>query len=96
MCLPAYLLTPLAFMGRSPFAIAADNVAAPGAAEALAVKAYRMVRTESISAAAALGRCLLNYQNPIATEILEAQIRLAVQEATDLSFVPKELRQQLR
>jgi len=37
-------------------------------------------------------RCLDGYQNPVAEEVLETQMRLAVREATDLSFVPEALR----
>ena len=64
----------------------------PGAAESLVVKGYRMVRTEDIDGGEALLRCLANYQNPVAQDVLERQMRLAVQEATDLSFVPEALR----
>ena len=61
----------------------------PGAAEALVVKAYRMVRIERISPAIAIKRCLAGYQNPVPHDVLEAQMRLAVREATDLNFVPQ-------
>jgi len=64
----------------------------PGAAEALVVKAYRVARTESVAGAAALARCLDGYQNPVPEDVLEMQMRLAVREATDLSFVPEALR----
>jgi len=64
----------------------------PGAAEALVVKAYRVVRTENISAGEALARALDDYQNPVPEDVLEKQMRLAVREATDLSFVPEGLR----
>jgi len=64
----------------------------PGAAEALVVKAYRVARTKNLSAAAALARCLDGYQNPVPQDVLETQMRLAVREATDLSFVPEALR----
>jgi len=64
----------------------------PGAAEALVMKAYRMVRTEEIEGGEALMRCLASYQNPIAQDVLEKQMRLAIREATDLSFVPPALR----
>jgi hypothetical protein len=64
----------------------------PGAAEALVVKAYRAARTEHVQGAAAIAGCLLNYQNPVQEDVLENQIRLAVREATDLSFVPAALR----
>jgi hypothetical protein len=63
----------------------------PGAAEALVVKAYRIVRTEGVSADVAVLRCLAGYQNPVPHDVLEMQMRLAVREATDLSFVPEPL-----
>jgi hypothetical protein len=63
----------------------------PGAAEALIVKAYRMVRTEGVTARVAVGRCLARYQNPVPHDVLEMQMRLAVREATDLAFVPEPL-----
>ncbi len=64
----------------------------PGAAEALVLKAYRVARTENVAGAAALARCLDGYQNPVPEDVLEMQMRLAVREATDLSFVPEALR----
>jgi hypothetical protein len=64
----------------------------PGAAEALVVKAYRVARTENVSGAVALSRCLDGYQNPVPQDVLESQMRLAVREATDLSFVPEAFR----
>ncbi len=64
----------------------------PGAAEALIVKAYRAARTGKAGSGAALLRCLEGYQNPVPEDVLESQMRLAVREATDLSFVPESLR----
>jgi hypothetical protein len=64
----------------------------PGAAEALAVKIYRATKTGAGSAEAALVDSLDDYQPPVRPEILEAQIILAVREATDLSFVPDRFR----
>jgi hypothetical protein len=64
----------------------------PGAAEALVVKAYRVARTENVPGAAALEMCLVGYQNPVPQDVLDNQMRLAVREATDLSFVPESLR----
>ncbi len=64
----------------------------PGAAEALVVKAYRVARTEQLAAPLALRRCLEGYQNPVPEDVLQFQMRLAVREATDLSFVPESLR----
>jgi len=63
----------------------------PGAAEALVVKAYRLARTEQVTATQALERSLSGYQSAVPQDVLELQIRLAIREATDLAFVPKEL-----
>jgi hypothetical protein len=63
----------------------------PGAAEALAVKIYRLIQTQGIDEAQAFEQCLANYQIPVPLDILEHQMRLAIAEATDLEFVPKEL-----
>jgi hypothetical protein len=71
--------------------VSLPDLLTPGAAESLVVKAYRMVRTEGIAAWAAILRCLGSYQNPIAPDILAMQMRLAIREATDLSFVPEAL-----
>ena len=60
----------------------------PGAAETLAVKAYRFVRTSNATPADALKRSLTDYQNPVPLGTMEFQIRLAVDEASDLEFVP--------
>jgi ATPase family associated with various cellular activities (AAA) len=64
----------------------------PGAAEALAVKAYRYSRTESVSPAAALEACLADYQNPVPSDVMEFQMRIAAREATDVSFIPPAFR----
>lgn len=64
----------------------------PGAAEVLIMKAYRVARTQNVTGATALSGCLQGYQNPVPEDVLERQIRLAVREATDLSFVPESLR----
>jgi len=64
----------------------------PGAAEALAVKIYRLVRTSRCSPLDAVRSCLTDYQNPVPFETMEFQIRLAVNETTDLEFVPPGLR----
>jgi hypothetical protein len=64
----------------------------PGAAEALVVKAYRHARTKNTSGAAALEASLVDYQNPVPADVLEFQMRIAIREATDLSFVPPQFR----
>jgi hypothetical protein len=65
----------------------------PGAAEAIIVKAYRVVQTAHISAMEALDRCLAQYQSPVASETLETQIKLAIREASDMDFVPPKIRE---
>ena len=60
----------------------------PGAAEALVMKIYRQVRTTSDSLDTVLQACLAEYQNPIAPEVMDFQIQLAVNEASALEFVP--------
>jgi AAA+ superfamily predicted ATPase len=64
----------------------------PGAAETLAVKIYRIVRTSGCSPLDAIRTCLTDYQNPVPPETMEFQIRLAVREASDLEFVPTSFR----
>ena len=64
----------------------------PGAAETLAVKIYRLVRTSNAGPVAAVRTCLSDYQNPVPLDTLEFQIRLAVAEASDLEFVPSKFR----
>jgi len=60
----------------------------PGAAETLAVKIYRSVRTANSTPLQATRTSLTDYQNPVPLETLEYQIRIAVAEASDLEFVP--------
>jgi len=64
----------------------------PGAAETLAVKIYRLVRTSHSTLPSVLKSCLADYQNPVPLDTLESQIRLAVAEASDLDFVPQQFR----
>lgn len=64
----------------------------PGAAESIAVKVYRQVRTASVSPVEGLRDCLDEYQNPVPGEVMSFQIGLAVREASDLSFVPEAFR----
>ncbi len=65
----------------------------PGAAEALAVKTYRAMRTRGLAPIDALRECLDGYQSPVPEAVLEAQIRLALAEASDLDLVPKAIRE---
>jgi len=64
----------------------------PGAAEALAVKAYRLARTQGLGPVPALAACLEGYQLPVPRDVMDFQIGLAVREASDLEFVPAKLR----
>jgi hypothetical protein len=67
----------------------------PGAAEALVMKVYRQVRTTSLAVIEALRQCLEEYQNPIAPEVMDLQIQIAVNEASALEFVPQIFRRKL-
>lgn len=65
----------------------------PGAAEALSVNIYRALKTNTgATPEAALTAALRDYQPPVRPEVIAAQIELAVNEATDLSFVPERFR----
>lgn len=64
----------------------------PGAAEALAVKAYRLTKTGTPLAADALHASLHGYLPPVDPAIIRAQMQLAAEEATDAEFVPPEVR----
>ena len=71
---------------------AIPDLLTPGAAEAVAVKTYRLTRTSQHAPSEALAAALQDYQAPVSLAILENQIRLAVAEATDLGFVPERFR----
>ena len=64
----------------------------PSAAEALVMRVYRQVRTSSSSLNDVLCESLAEYQNPIAPEVMEYQIQIAVNEASALEFVPQAFR----
>ena len=68
----------------------------PGAAESIAVKVYRQVRTEAVTPLDGLRDCLDEYQNPVPEEVMNFQIGLAVHEASDLGFVPETFRSFLK
>lgn len=63
----------------------------PGTADNLAVKAYRIAKTENRSASEALAAGLAGFQDPVPRSVMEFQIRLAVSEASDRAFVPSVL-----
>jgi hypothetical protein len=64
----------------------------PGAAESIAVKLYRSVRTEGLNAVDALRDTLDGYQAPVPPDGMEFQIALAAREASDGDFVPEPFR----
>ena len=64
----------------------------PGAAEAIAMKAYRLSRTGPLDAIKAVEACLTGYQAPVPEDVMRFQMQLAIREATDLAFVPEPLR----
>ncbi|YCM44316.1 ATP-binding protein [Verrucomicrobiaceae bacterium 227] len=62
-----------------------------GGAEALAVKAIRLVKTKTHSPYEAMHHILTTSRPPIPFETLKAQMRLAVHEATESEFVTDEV-----
>lgn len=60
----------------------------PGGAEALAVKAIRLVKTKTHEPFHAMEHILSSSLPPVPFETLKAQMRLAVKEATESEFVP--------
>lgn len=63
----------------------------PGGAEALAVKASRLMKAEGKTAAEALCHVLETSRPAVSPEIIKAQMRLAVNEATESGFVPAKI-----
>jgi len=59
-----------------------------GAAESLAVWLYRVVRTEGREPLETLRARLADYQSPVPPDVMDAQLELAIREASDLEFVP--------
>lgn len=82
----------LALPDAPPADLPVPDLLTPGAAEALSVKSYRLHKTESLEPVAAVRRALADYQPPVPLAVLEKQIQLAVEESTDLSFVPERFR----
>jgi hypothetical protein len=64
----------------------------PGAAEAVAVKLYRIVRTTGSQPMDALQQILGDYQNPVPADVMQFQIAIAAREASDGEFVPARFR----
>jgi SpoVK/Ycf46/Vps4 family AAA+-type ATPase len=78
--------------GAPALAALIPTLLTPAAAEALAFKVYRAVKTQGLTPLAALEHRLRSYQNPVPRDVMEFQIRLAVEEATDLDLVPPAFR----
>ncbi len=64
----------------------------PAAAETLAFKTYRAVKTEELPPLDVLERLLAAWRHPVPREVLEFQIQLAIEEASDLELVPEAFR----
>lgn len=78
--------------GAALAALALPLLLTPGAAEALAVKIYRQIATAGSEPLAAIAQAIDGYQPPVPAATLQLQMQLAVREATDIDFVPVELR----
>jgi len=63
----------------------------PGAAEAIAVKTYRIWKTSDLDQLESLKQCLASYRPPVSLDVLKFQMRIAAAEATDSSMVPTEV-----
>jgi len=75
-----------------PFGATLPLLLTPGAAEAIAMKAYRLSRTGPLDPVKAVEACLNGYQPPVPEDVMRFQMQLAIREATDLTFVPESLR----
>jgi len=69
------------------------NLLTPGAAEAIAVKAFRINKTSDLNPVESLKACLTDYIPPVPEDILKFQMRIAAEEATDASLVPEEIKE---
>ena len=65
------------------------NMVTPGAAESLAIKVFRLMKTRGLDAVDALRDCLTGYQSPVPEDVMAFQIGIAVREASDAAFVPE-------
>ncbi len=65
----------------------------PGAAEAIAVKSYRIHKTTKLDAQESLQACLSDYRAPVPLDILKFQMRIAAEEATDTSLIPDKIQE---
>lgn len=79
-------------LGEEEFPALEDRIPlllTPGAAEALAVKIYRLVKTAGRPIADAVRLCLTDYRDPVAAEVMAFQIKLAMEESSDPGFIAK-------
>lgn len=67
----------------------------PGSAEAVSVKAYRLMATQDLDALEAVRACLADYLPAVSEEVLKFQMKLAADEATERSFVPERVEELL-
>jgi hypothetical protein len=65
----------------------------PGTAEALAMKLYRRLRTGDEQPVDALAGIFADFRQPIPAEQMDFQMRLAIDEASDMDFVPVMVRE---
>ncbi len=65
------------------------DMVTPGAAESLAIKVFRLMKTRGLDAVDALRDCLTGYQSPVPEDVMAFQIGIAVREASDAAFVPE-------
>jgi hypothetical protein len=75
-----------------PAGVVAPDCLTPGAAEALALRIFRLHKTGNLDPVAATAQALVGYRPPVAPAIMQAQIALAVAESTDPAFVPEVFR----
>ena len=64
----------------------------PAAADAIASRIYRIIKAASLTPSQALQTVLHDYQNPVAPDIIQHQINLAIREASDLELIPRHFR----
>jgi len=68
----------------------------PGAAESLAVRMYRLVKTKKMKPLEALKASLVDYQSPVPEEVMRFQIAIAARETTDIEYVPQKYRDMVK
>ncbi len=76
-----------------PLKIHLPEILTAGGAEALAVKANRLVKAENLSPAEAIKQVLETASPPIPIETLTSQMRLALDESTESGFISEAVRE---